>query len=209
MDSARHRPQTGAMSAERRSRSGELRPPGLLVIAGIVVLGLGSGAAYFHYQEPRLKADLERQIAESPKTAEGRLAIWHLHGGPQIHHRLTNFGRWSNELPWLITHAVQVPDGGLSLWGIDCTSIAPGALTRVEGMHVVVELPAPGPLGVRWLTQAELRFVPVYAREADVPDPAARLEFLCRSLLGGIPAALEKDIRGASLEFRVASPEAG
>ncbi len=190
-------------SATRR-----LRPPGLFVLLGIVAIGMGT-PAYFHYKAPRLKAELQARVAAAPKTLEGRVEAWHLHGGPQIHHRLTNFGRWSEELPWLITHAVERPDGRLDLYGVDCTQIAPGTLTRIEALTVVVELPYPRLLGTEALTAGQLTYVPVYAQGVEIPDPAVRLEGLCRALLKRLPDALEKDIEGARLEFRVSPAQAG
>ena len=50
-----------------------MRVNGFAVLVGIVGLGLGSGAAYYHYKQPKLAAELEKQIAAVPETPEGQL----------------------------------------------------------------------------------------------------------------------------------------
>ena len=184
-----------------------MRPPGLLLLAGIVLLGLGSGAAYYHFKQPKLAAELEARIAAAPKTPEGRLEQWLLVGGPQIHHRLSRFGRFSTERPWLVTHAVDDGDGRPPvLWGIDCDAL-PQGIAHLEGLTVVVELPAPRPLGRAPLAGGADDFVPLHRRGAAIPDPAARLREVSLYLLGGVPDALARDIEGAVLEIRVAASD--
>jgi len=181
--------------------------PGLLVMAAIVAMGIGSGAAYFHWKEPKLQHELQAKLDAAPKTPEGRLQAWHAWGEPNIHHRLSVVGRFSEERPWLVTHALDVGDDQVELWGIDCTEI-PHGVSTIEGMRVIVTLPAPHALG-RMSREGEFTsYVPVYASEADVPDPKARLAKVARHLLEGMPDALAKDIEGATIEFRIVDPEA-
>jgi len=180
-----------------------MRPNGLLVLVGIVVLGLGSGAAYFHYKQPKLAAEMKAQIAAAPQTPLGQLEQWHLIGAPQIHHRLSQFALFDPpERPWLVTHAVGAGDGPPELWGIDCAAL-PREMSHLEGLTVVVELPTPRLLGHGSLADDQFNFIPLHAEGAPIPDPVARLRDLALYLLAGIPDALGKDIEGASLEIRI------
>lgn len=180
-----------------------MRVNGLVLLVGIVVLGLGSGAAYFHYKQPKLAAELQAQIDAAPKTPRGQLERWLLIGGPQIHHRLSRFALFDPpEKPWLITHAVDDGDGPSELWGIDCSEL-PRELAHLEDLAVVIELPAPRLLGRGELADDHFEYIPVYADGEAVPDPSERLRGLALYLLAGIPAALGKDIEGATLEIRV------
>jgi len=191
---------TGSSSAE----TGGLRPNGLAVLAGIVLLGLGAGAGYYHYKSPKLAAELEHTLAGAPSTPRGKLELWHRYGAPNIHHRLTDVARFSAEMPWLITHAVASPAGAdPELWGIDCTALS-RELSHLEGLTVVVELPRPRLLGRGKLVGDQADCVPVYGSAALVPDARARLEDLARFFLEDMPRALAQDIEGATLEIRVA-----
>lgn len=176
--------------------------PGLYVVLGIVVLGLASGAGYFQYKAPRLKRDLHASLEAAPKSLEGRLEAWLRYGAPNIHHRLAIFGRFSEEYPWLITHAVGGSEGEALAFGIDCTTL-PLDLCDVEGDTLVVHVPAPRRLGRVPLGPQERIYIPVYASESEVPDPRERLRALALHLLDKLPEALEKDIAGAHLEVRV------
>lgn len=196
-------PQT---AGETEARSGPVRPNGILVLLGIIVLGLGTGAGYYAYKRPRLERERAAALAGAPTTLEGRLERWLAFGAPQIHHRLSRFARFSAEWPWLVTHRVAAADGGLAtVWGIDCQTL-PQGLAHLEGTTVVVELPAPGPLGRVELDPVQSRFVPSYPSEAAVPDPAARLVDLATFFLERLPQALEREIPGARLEIRVLPP---
>ncbi|HED65237.1 MAG TPA: hypothetical protein ENJ09_06730 [Planctomycetes bacterium] len=125
-----------------------------------------------------------------------------LFSAPNIHHRLSIFGRFSEEHPWLITHAVGGAAGEVQVWGIDCTEL-PRGLTHIEGSTVVVEVPPPHPLGRMELDSHQRVYIPVYASEAEAPDPAERLRSLAMHLLDRMPDALSRDIPGASIEIRV------
>ena len=204
MDSLIGAPQDVHVVSEREAPEvGEgLRLPGLVVLIGIVLVGLGSGAAYFHYKQPKLAAELQARVDAIPRTPAGRLAAWHEFGGPQIHHRLSKFARFTPELPWLVTHAVRDPAGGdPELWGIDCDAL-PRELSHLEDLTVVIELPAPRALGRRPLEGDMVRHVPLVAEGAGF-DASERLRELGLFLLEGLPAALEKEIPGASIQLRI------
>jgi len=94
--------------------------------------------------------------------------------------------------------------GEPELWGIDCESL-PQDLAHLEGLTVVVELPAPRMLARASLTGDQGQRVPLYAPEVQ-PDAAERLEELALYLLEGLPHALERDVPGAKLVIRVATP---
>ncbi len=208
MDSGTPRPEDGAVarSDPAPNSRGARRFSGLFVLAGIVVLGVLSGAGYYHYQRPKVAAEMERLRAEAPDTPRGRLELWHRHGAAQIHHRLSNFGRFAPDKPWLVTHAIAAQDGGApELWGVDCEAL-PRELSRLEGLTVVVELPAPRPLARAELSAEQRSHVPVFAPGAAPPDARALLVDLALYLLEGMPRALERDIEGARLVVRVAEP---
>jgi hypothetical protein len=185
------------------AKSGLARANGLGVLVAIVVVGLLTGAGFYRWQRGRMDASLAVELAAAPTTPEERAALWLRLSGPQIHHRLAVVGRFTPELPWLVTHAVAEPEGGAPvLWGIDCATL-PTDLAHLEGMRVVVELPRPRALGRAPLEGERAQRVPIYAAEAR-PDPTQRLSELALFLLEGIPKALERDVLGASLEIRVA-----
>lgn len=183
--------------------SGLARVSGLGVLAAIVVVGLLTGAGFYRWQRGKMDAKLAVEMAAAPTTPEESAALWLRLMGPQIHHRLAVVGRFTPELPWLVTHALADPDGGVPvLWGIECATLSRD-LAHLEGMRVVVELPRPRPLGPAPLEGERAQRVPIYAPEAR-PDPTQRLSELALFLLEGIPKALERDVPGASLEIRVA-----
>jgi hypothetical protein len=176
--------------------------PGVLVLVGIVALGLGSGAAYFHYKQPLLAAELQAKLDAAPKTPEGRLDAWSLVGNPQIHHRLATIARFSDERPWLVTHAVDDGAGQPEVWGVDCREL-PRELAGAEGLTVVVALPAPVPLARVDLDEEHSAHVPVYPSAPEASVAAARLADLAFFFLEGMPKALARDIEGASLVIRI------
>lgn len=191
-----------------RTRAGErerglARVSGIGVLVGIVVLGLLTGAGFYRYQRARIERRLASEMAAAPESPEERLALWLQLSGPQIHHRLAVVGRFTPEMPWLVTHAVAAADGGPpEVFGVDCASL-PKDLAHLEGLKVVVELPHPRALGRVELSGERANRVPLYAPELAL-DPAQRLTELALYLLEGIPRALERDVPGASLEIRVA-----
>jgi hypothetical protein len=183
------------------SRAGEARASGLAVLVGIVVVGLITGAGFYRFQRGRMDARLAAELAQAPKTSEERAALWLRYAGPQIHHRLAVVGRFAPDKPWLVTHAVAREGGEPELWGIDCQALTKD-LAHLEGLSVVVDLPAPRVLAHSSLEGAQVQRVPLYAPEVG-PDAAQRLKELALYLLEGIPAALERDVPGAKLEIRV------
>ena len=191
------------------ARAGREGANGLAVLVLLVVVGIGSGAAYFHYKEPRLESELQAQLAAAPKTAQGRLEAWHRAAAPNIHHRLTKFARFSDEMPWIVTHArysgVVGGDEEPEIWGIDCTEL-PRELARLEDMTVIVELPAPRLLGRRPLAGDQASFVPKLGAGESI-DAHGRLADLATYFLEGIPGALAEDIEGARLEVRIRDSE--
>jgi hypothetical protein len=178
---------------------------GLLVLGAIVGVGLVTGAGFYRYKRAEMNAELAAELAAAPRTPEERLALWLRLSGPQIHHRLAVVGRFAPDKPWLVTHARARADGASELFGLDCAAL-PKELARVEGLRVVVELPAPRALGRATLSEAEARHVPLVAPDVAF-DARARTAELALFLLEGIPRALARDIPGAELEIRVA-PEA-
>jgi hypothetical protein len=182
-------------------RRGAVRVNGLVVLVAIVAVGLATGAGFYRWKRGEMDARVRSELAAAPETPAERLDLWLRLSGPQLHHRLAVVGRFTPEMPWLVTHAVARADGPSELWGIDCAAL-PLELAHREGLSVVVELPAPRPLARVALEVEQANRVPLYAPEAS-PDPAARVSELALYLLEGIPRALERDIPGARLEIRV------
>lgn len=173
------------------------------MLGAIVLLGIGSGAAYFQYKAPRAAAAFDREVAAIPESPEERLALWLRYGAPQFHHRLSTFARFSPECPWLVTHAVRPADGGdPELWGIDCSRI-PQSFSRIEGLTVVLELPEPRCLGRAPLHGDQASFVPLYDAGAAIPDARERLRDLALHFLERLPAAMAKEVPGAMLAIRI------
>lgn len=188
-------------SLSAHPRRGAARVNGLAVLVGIVLVGLATGAGFYRYQRGKMDARLAAELAEAPETPAERAALWLRFGGPQIHHRLAVVGRFAPAQPWLVTHAVARAEGEPELWGIDCASL-PRELAHLEGLTVVVALPAPRLLARASLDGEQVQRVPLFAPEAS-PDAAQRLSELALYLLEGIPGALERDVPGAKLVIRV------
>lgn len=204
MDSAGPRGEDPAMEPrpERSGPRGAAGVNGLVVFVALVVVGLLTGAGFYRYKRHELDTALARELAAAPNSSAERLALWLRVAGPQIHHRLAVVGRFAPDKPWLVTHAVARGDGPPELWGIDCAAL-PKDLAHLEGLVVVVELPAPRALARVALDAQQGSRVPLYA-SAVRPDPATRVSELALYLLEGIPSALQRDIPGATLVIRVA-----
>ncbi|MEQ1892418.1 MAG: hypothetical protein ABL998_07765, partial [Planctomycetota bacterium] len=140
--------------------------------------------------------------SSAPKTPEERLDLWLTLAGPQVHHRLAVVGRFTSAEPWLVTHAVAGADEVSELYGVDCAELLP-TLARRSGLEVVVALPAPHALGRIALAGERAQRVPTYAPEVVVDGPG-RLAALALYLLEEMPAALARDIPGASIVIEVA-----
>lgn len=190
------------MSISRNSaagRRGAVR--GLTVLLVLVVAGLASGAGFYRWQRARQAERFEREFEAAPRNPEERLDLWLHLAGPQLHHRLAVVGRFTPEQPWLVTHAVARAGEVPELFGVPCAELAPD-LARREGQVVVLELPAPRALGRCELSGERAQRVPLFAPEVEV-DAAERLRTLALHLLDELPAALARDLPGASLEVRV------
>jgi len=183
-----------------RARRGAVR--GLSVLLVLVVVGLGSGAGFYRWQRARQAERFQRELEAVPQGFEERLDLWLRLAGPQLHHRLAVVGRFTPEEPWLVTHARAQAGEVPELFGVPCSELAP-TFARREGRVVVVELPAPRALGRAALTGERAQRVPLFAPEVEV-DAAERLRTLALHLFDDIPAALARDLPGASLEVRVA-----
>jgi hypothetical protein len=187
------------------------RARGLLVMAVLVLLGVGVTAGYLAWKAPevgKIISDRKRAVAEAPRTPEGRLGNWLVFGAPQIHHRL-EIMRFSAEQPWLVTHAVRLPGDDperLEIHGIDLSRM-PRDVARVDGTVVRVKLPLPTLLGTGPLKGINASAVPVVAEASAAPDPIARTEYLVRFALDGLAQALGRDIPGATLSIEI-GPEA-
>lgn len=170
----------------------------------LVASGFGIGALYYSYKEPRVRAQIQRELDAAPTTEEGRLDHWILFGAAQVHHRLSVVARISEDQPWLVTHAVTPDgDGPPEVYGIDVSDL-PRDLVQREGMAAVLSLPAPTLLGRAELQGDNARHVPRYASGTEVPDPVARLEDLVDWFLKDLAKALKGDIETASLTARIA-----
>jgi hypothetical protein len=187
------------------TRSGATRVSGLAVLLAIVATGLVTGVGFYRLKRGEANARVAAQLAAAPRTSEERLDLWLALTGPQLHHRLAVVGRFTPEMPWLVTHAVAAEDGGPpELWGIECATL-PKALGVREGLRIVMTLPAPQLLGRATFEGEHSERVPLFARGVAV-DASDRLRTLALHLLEGLPKALERDVPGATLELRVLPP---
>jgi hypothetical protein len=187
------------------------RVRGLLVLSALVAVGLCVSVGYFFWSltakasaARRIIDARKREIAEAPKTTEGRVAHWLVFGAPPIHHRLETM-RFSAAQPWLVTHAVRAEGGepgAVDIYGIDLTNL-PLTIARVEGTTVRVELPLPRRLGTGALAGDNAAAVPIFPRADLAPDPVQRARFLVDFALGDLARALERDIPGAKLLIEI------
>jgi hypothetical protein len=199
------RPRGEDRVMERAPTSATVRVNGLFLLVCIVVVGLLAGAGFYRLKRGESDARVAAELAAAPTTPAERVVLWLRLAGPQIHHRLAVVGRFSAEMPWLVTHAIASGVEPPEIWGIDCSTL-PLDLAHVEGLTVIVTLPVPRRLGNAALAAELLERVPLFAPEAR-PDGRARLVELALHLLEGMPRALERDVPGAALEIRVAEAE--
>lgn len=176
---------------------------GLVVLIGVVVIGLASGAGYFFYKSPRLRAETERQLAEAPSTPAGRLAFGAKYLVPQIHNRLLSV-RISRQQPWIPTHTIRVAgdDGPPEVWGIDVDALGQD-VAYVDGLELVIRLPAPSLIARTVLVGDKARSVPAYAAGAAVPDPTERLHELVDFFFDRMADQLSHDIEGTRLVVEI------
>jgi len=192
------------MATPRRTpRAGYVRVSGTLAMVVLVVSGMGAGAIYYSWKEPRVRAAYQKDIASAPTTQEGRVDKWLEHGTPQVHHNLSTFARVSAEHPWIVTHTVEAEDGGAPfVHGVDVQDLSHDLLRR-EGLTVVLQLDAPRMLGRARLGGDSAEHIPHYRAEVPQDVADARLREIVEFLLADLVKALEKDIEGASLEVRI------
>ena len=174
---------------------------GLVVLAGVILLGL-IPSAYYMWARPRMEKSYAQELVEAPTTAHGRLEKWFEFGSAMIHHRLTKVGRFSDDYPWVVTHAVRREGDLAQAFGLDVSALG-ADISRLEGMTVIVELPAPTSLGPLPMRGERARYVPLFDTEEEVPDPVRRLGELALWFLEDLPQALGEDIEGASLELLI------
>ena len=130
-------------STRPRHRSLPARAGVPALLLAIIAVGMGI-PAYLRWAVPRLETRAAEMRADAPTEPEGRVATWFQFGQPNIHNALV-LARFSTEQPWYVTHVVasQSPDDPPEVWGMNFANLSPDVL-HVEGMNVVLELPAPG-----------------------------------------------------------------
>ncbi len=179
------------------------RVNGLVVLAVLVIAGVGVTAGYLQWKAPDLSAIVASRrgaLAAAPTSPAGRVHAWLDYGNAFMHSRLTQM-RLSVEQPWLATHAVRRA-GQLDIFGIDLSQM-PRELGEIEGLSVRVRVPVPTHLGSGELTGEHAPFVPIYASSSAAPDPIVRARELVTWALAGVGSALERDIEGATLTVEV------
>jgi len=186
--------------------AGPVRPQGLLVLTALVVIGMGGGAVLYRNRAAKADEMIAAIHADAPSTPAGRLERWMTIGSVQAHHRLTKVARFSEEMPWLVTHAVEAEQGEPWIWGIMVDEL-PRDLMHQEELVAVLSLPAPRRLGRGSMAANGMAHVPLL-RASDIGseqgfDPSARLVELVDWFLERLGGALERDVEGARLEIRV------
>ena len=189
------------------------RANGLFVCAGLVVLGLASGAGLFYWQAAKLNPPFEWEETNPQAAPADRLRFWFAkYGAPQLHHALLQ-GRMSAQQPWLPTHVVQPPavagtPYAPELWGIDLTGVGP-EMASVGELSIDVRLPAPRALARTQEIPGEIaRRIPIYA--PGVVAPAAYLaRERARAFLSPVLTALERKLPGVELRIHIAAASAG
>ncbi len=200
--------QDARMSTEPRRFP---RAPGLLILLGVVVIGLLSGAIPFRIKAPEVRDGIIAELAEKERevtTPEARLEAWLKFGVPQIHNRLRMLA-FSPSMPFLISHGVREPGGLVELWGVDFLrpdSIQVTDTRDEEGLVIEVHVPAPHNLGSGRLEGDNAERVPLYDSLEEVPDPQERVEELIEWFLGGMQKAVARDIPGVRMEVLVDLP---
>ncbi len=182
-------------------------PNGFLVLVLIVVAGIAASSGFYRWKGSEVRADVERRIAEAPKTPEGLAAAWLEYGAPSIHQCLQT-SRISFQQPWLVTHTVvsAEPDGAPAVWGLDLSDVGP-EVSRVEGRTIIVSLPAPELLAHTVLIGNNARGVRGYRPDQEPPDASIALREKVEWMLQKLAGGLEKDIEGASIVVEVGEPK--
>lgn len=190
------------MASARGGLAEFARAPGLAILVGLVALGMGV-PAYLRWAVPRLEARRDAILAAAPTEPAGRLARWFEYGQPRIHEALVK-ARFSAERPWFVTHlrAPAAADRPPEIFGIDFTGL-PEDVVRLDGLEVVVDLPAPELLARDVLVGDRALGVPVFPADGPPADPRELARARLERYLGRVGEALAKDIEGARLVVEV------
>lgn len=184
-----------------RPRQRGIRPQGLAVMAVLVALGLGFGAGFYRYEQPRVVARVESELAGAPTRPEGRVQHWVFFGAPQIHHAVHQ-ARISARQPWFVAYTVRDPAGGApAVWGFPVAELEPEDIVA-DGMRVEVRLPRPRLLARERLGGALASYVPAFGPKVEV-DPDEQIVACVERQLADLAAALAKDIPGATIDVVV------
>ncbi len=192
------------MQTESTAGDHSWRAPGLLLLLGIVVLGLLSGAIPFRIKAPEVRAGIIADLAEKKReatTPAKRLDAWMSFGVPQIENRLQMLS-FSASMPYLLAHGIRQPEGLVEVWGVDF--LRHGAIqVERDGLVLRIHVPQPHRIGTGVLQGDNAGRVPLYDSLELVPDPNARVKELVEWFLGGMQSAISADIEGAQLEIVV------
>lgn len=180
------------------------RPRGLLVLAVLLVVGLGASAGIFRVAARDVAEGIIGELEARPSVPSEQLDLWLVYGEPQIHNRLQGL-RFSPALPALLTHVVEpdLPGGEAAIYGIDLSGARPARIERRE-LVVEVRLGAPqllarGPLLGEGAERVP-RAAPGLGPDAGRPFAQGVLEWALEPLIEALP----RDIEGASLAIVLA-----
>lgn len=185
------------MASESTVTAAFPRARGFPLLLAIITVGMGI-PAYLRWVVPRLETRAAEMRASAPTEPEGRLATWFQFGQPNIHNALV-LARFSTDRPWYVSHVVASddPEEPPEVWGIDFSNLSPEVLS-VEGMDVVLRLPAPRLLARDVLVGDKAFGVPVFATRDEL-DPCDLVEARLDRYLERTRAGLQRDIPGAGL----------
>ncbi|MDA1267397.1 MAG: hypothetical protein O2816_20130 [Planctomycetota bacterium] len=180
----------------------EARAAGLVVLAAVVVVGMGMPALY-RWWVPVLKEQKEKALAEAPSESEALVGRWFEMLQPQVVHVL-HMCRFSSSQPWLVSHVMRPrsAEEPPEVWGMGDDEVGPGSVV-LDGMAVRVVLPAPRVIARDVLVGDNALGVQVYDPDHPPEDPRALLRNRVEFVLKKHMAALEKDIPGAYLSVEV------
>jgi len=183
------------------------RAPGVLVLCLLVVCGMVPGVFFFRMLAPQAIAETRRMRDEAPSDPAQRAELWAQLNRAGIDNVLRSL-RLSAERPWLASHGLRDPEGGLAeIWGVEVDE--PFAeRTEARGSAVVIRLPPPRALGRAALGGDLTRHVPLL--EPGQPfDAEGRLRTVIGRVLERQAMALGKDVPGATLEIVFDLPAPG
>lgn len=190
------------MAAMEVAQNERRRPPGLVLLVGLIVVGMGI-PAFFRWKVYALGKERDRILAEAPSEPAARLELLFRQIRPHILQALQR-ARFSAQRPWIISHVVAPAREGEppEVWGIHAIDDVGPYVARVDGLQVRVELPAPRLLGREVLVGDNAMGVQVFA----APGPADprellrdRVEFVMKPLIESIP----EDVPGTRVSVEV------